>query len=133
MRFISGLLLTILFSFIFYYFIPSWWWVAAIIAAVVGFALQMNSWLSFFCGLVTIAGLWWAMMYWQDSVNESQLSAMMANIIGVKTTGNLLLLGTIIGALLGGLGMLSGKLLRDIVSGPVKSKKSKKRKRSRYK
>jgi len=56
----------------------------------------------------------------------------MAAIIPVGSTSNLLILVTFLGGLLGGLGMLCGTLLRDLVSGPIEPQSGKKRRRSKY-
>ena len=130
MRFFAGLLLIMLINFPFYYFLPDWWWGAAIVAAVIGFGLQLNSYLSFLCGGLALGIFYGAMAYWSDAINGSMLSEKMAQVIPVGSGQNLLIAVILIYFILGGLSMLSAKLLRDLVSGPIK--KPSKKGRGKY-
>lgn len=131
MRFITGFFLILLLSFIFYYFTPAWWWAPVVIGALVGFSLQLHSVLSFLYGFLSIGLFWAAMIYWQDSLNTVELSSKMAKIIGVGSPFYLLIIAAVLGGLITGLATLSGKLLRDIVSDPIKPKKQKRGKQRR--
>ena len=120
MRFIVGLLLTALIGFALHYFMPWWWWSGVLVAAILGFALQIHGLLSFLCGFLALGLLWGGMAYWSDTLNESMLSTKIAPLFKMATSTQLLIVTIVLGALLGGLSMLSGKSLRDIVSGPIK-------------
>lgn len=119
MRFFIGLLLIILLTFPFYYFLPDWWWSGVVIVAIAGFALQIQSILSFLCGGLALGLFYGGMAYWSDAINNSMLSTKMAQVIPVGSGQNLLIAVVLIYFILGSLAMLSAKLLRDIVSGPV--------------
>ncbi len=125
MRFFIGFILLSLIQFALYYLLPWWWWGGVLAAAFLSFGLQLPSWQSFLCGLLSVGLFWGGMAYWSDAVNGSMFSAKMAEVI----PANLLLITTLLGALLGSMSMLSGKLLRDIVSGL--SETSNKKRRSR--
>lgn len=92
------------------------WWGLIVIAAVVGFGLQLHGFQSFFSGLLA-GGLFFGIYaYFLDYANQSQLSSKMAELLKFDP----LIPTIIIGALLGGLGMLTGKYIRDLILGEQK-------------
>ena len=119
MRFFSGLILTILLAFPLYYFLPWLWWSAVIPAALLGFGLQMKSFLSFLCGLLSVGIFWYGMAFWSNSLNKGLLLEKMSKILPFGSPDTTLIIIGIIGGILGGLSMLSAKYLRDIVRGPA--------------
>jgi len=131
MRFLSGFILIIILAFPLHYFMPWLWWSAIIPALLLGFGLQMKSYLSFLCGMLSVGLFWFSMAFWSNSLNGGILLEKMATILPFGSASTTLLVVGIIGGILGGLSMLSAKYLRDIISGPVVSTKSKSR--GRYK
>jgi uncharacterized membrane-anchored protein YitT (DUF2179 family) len=132
MRFLVGLFLIVLLTYITSWITP-WWWAAVFYAALVGLALQMNSWLSFFCGFTSTSLLWFVLLYFKNNANQGMFLDKMKGVLGLGIENDIyfLLIVAAIGGLLSGLGMLSGKLLRDIISGPVEpvNKRTRRRKR----
>ena len=127
MRFLTGLLLNLFFAFILYWLLPWIWWSAIIPALIFGFGLQMKSWLSFLCGFLSV-GLFWGMMsFWLSYTNNFILLEKMDSLLPFGSTNGTLIAVSMLGAILGGLAMLSSKQLRDIISGPVVKSKNKKK------
>ncbi len=127
MRFLSGLLLNLIFAFILYWLLPWLWWSAIIPALIFGFGLQMKSWLSFLCGFLSVGLFWGIMSLWLRYSNNFILLEKIDSLLPFGSTNGTLIAVSILGAILGGLGMLSAKQLRDIISGPVVKSKNKKK------
>jgi hypothetical protein len=127
MRFLSGLLLNLIFAFILYWLLPWLWWSAIIPALIFGFGLQMKSWLSFLCGFLSVGLFWGIMSLWLSYSNNFILLEKIDSLLPFGSTNGTLIAVSILGAILGGLGMLSAKQLRDIISGPVVKSKNKKK------
>jgi hypothetical protein len=127
MRFLSGLLLNLIFAFILYWLLPWLWWSAIIPALILGFGLQMKSWLSFLCGFLSVGLFWGIMSLWLSYSNNFILLEKIDSLLPFGSTNGTLIAVSILGAILGGLGMLSAKQLRDIISGPVVKSKNKKK------
>lgn len=121
MHFIAAILISVGLFFLSNWLLP--WWGVVTVVALVGFALQMGAWASFFAGLLSLGGFWAVHAYWLDSANEGALSAMVASIFGLSDPMYLLVASVVIAALLGAFGMLSGKFFRDLLFGPPPKKK----------
>lgn len=89
------------------------WWGIALVAAIIGFAMQIHSGLSFLSGLLGGALFFGVYVYLLDSANGSQLSSMMTDVL----TFNPFWSTVAIGGILAGLGMLTGKYARDAFFG----------------
>jgi len=98
---------------------PWWWWSAIIPAALLGFGLQMNSLVSFLCGLLSIGLFWLSMAYWSSALNNGILLEKLSTLLPFGSATGTLIGVAILGGLLGGLAMLSAKLLRDILTGSI--------------
>lgn len=131
MRFISGFILILLIAFPLHYFLPWWWWSAIVPAFILGLGLQMKGIFSFLCGLLAVGLFWFGMAYWSNSLNGGILLEKMSSILPFGSPNATLIGVGVLGGLLGGLAMLSGKYLRDIVSGPALNGSSKQRRKSR--
>ncbi|MCH2023145.1 MAG: hypothetical protein MK207_11770 [Saprospiraceae bacterium] len=93
------------------------WWGLAIIATIVGFVFQMNGFKSFLSGFIGGGLFFGTYAFVLDAANESRLSSMMTELLQFDPFWATVL----IGAFLGGLGMLCGKYLRDVISGEQKN------------
>lgn len=100
------------------------WWGIALVAMIVGFALQMKGGWSFLCGLLGGGGFYAIYCGIINSANNNILSDKMNIIMKFDTFWVTIL----IGALLGAMGMLTGKYMRDVATGEVQQGRS----RSRY-
>lgn len=93
------------------------WWGLLVIAAIVGFIVQIHGFQSFFSGFLGGAVFFSIYVLLLDSANEGRLSGMMTELLQFDP----FFPSVFIGAVLGGLGMLSGKYLRDMISGENKT------------
>lgn len=89
------------------------WWGIALIAGIVGFIAQIHGSLSFLGGFVGGALFFFIYTYSIDSANEGMLSSMMTEALKFNPFWPTVL----IGALLGAMGMLTGKYARDVIFG----------------
>lgn len=89
------------------------WWGIVLVAGIVGFMIQIHVGLTFLSGLLGGALFFGCYAYLLDSANESQLSTMMVEVLKFHPFWPTVL----IGALLGGLGMITGKYARDAFLG----------------
>lgn len=130
MKFLAGMgifaTLAILSSFI----LP--WWGFVLIAMGIGAALNLHGGLSFLCGFLTMALVWGIHTWLIDSANGGQLSAKMASLLQFGSATTLWWITLLIGGLLGGLGMLTGKFGRDMVLGASAGKARYKSSKYRY-
>ncbi|MBL7734911.1 MAG: hypothetical protein JNL51_05595 [Chitinophagaceae bacterium] len=113
MKFTVTILLTALSGFVCGLYLP--WWsvgVAAFLAAVMIYQPPAKAFLT---GALGIFLLWGVLSWIIDSQNQGLLSAKIARILPLGGSSFLLILLTsFIGSLVGGLGALSGSLLRRI-------------------
>lgn len=92
------------------------WWGIVLIALIVGFIAQIHGGLSFLSGFFGGALFFGAYTYYLDTMNEKILSTMMAEVLKFDP----FLPTVLIGAVLGGMGMITGKYLRDSLFGEKK-------------
>lgn len=95
------------------------WWGLALVAALVGFALHEHGGLSFLSGFLGGALFFGLYAYYLDSANQGQLSGMMTTVLQFDPFWPTVVLG----GLLGGLGMLTGKYTHDVFLGEQKTPK----------
>jgi hypothetical protein len=111
MRFISSVLLIILFSFIAGLFLP--WWSIAIVAFLVALLIPQTIGKSFLAGFLALFILWGVLSFWIDMKNESLLSQKIAHLFPLGGASFLMILITaFIGALVAGFAAMSGGSLR---------------------
>jgi hypothetical protein len=110
-KFIVSIILIMLLSFTTCLYLE--WWSIALVAFVVSAFIQQQPGKAFLTGFVALFLLWGGLAWWIDANNESVLSQKVAALIGVGSSSFLLILITaLIGALVAGLGALSGSLVR---------------------
>ena len=112
-KFLSGVVALIVFGYLGTFF---GWWGLVLVAAIVGFVLQINGGLSFASGFIGGALFFGIYTYLLDSANESRLSSLMTEVLTFDPFWPTVLIGAVLGAL----GMLSGKYLRDVLLGEEK-------------
>lgn len=116
MNYIFETLLIALVAYLFMLFLP--WWTIAIAAGLVSFIYNTSTH-SFLTGFIGVALLWffWSMM--NSMANEHLLAEKMAHVIvpnGALGAIGLVLVTAMIGGLVGGLGAMTGKLGRRLLS-----------------
>lgn len=127
MRFILGLILVGLLAYFSPMILP--WWSIAPLAGLVGFIVGGKWWQSLLYGLLSGAAVWGMSAFSINQANEGILSGQMADLLNIDGGALLVIITMAFGAILAGLGSLSGSLLRDGIL-PVGVEKSKKSKRS---
>ncbi|MGG9964565.1 hypothetical protein [Ferruginibacter sp. SUN106] len=111
MKFITSLILTALLSFAACLFLP--WWSIAVAAFVVAALIPLQPGKAFFTAFLALFLLWGGLSYWMSSNNDHILAQKVSLLILKIDSPYLLILATaIVGALVAGLGALSGSLLR---------------------
>lgn len=111
MKFITTLILTALLSFVACFYLP--WWSIAIVAFVIAAVIPQHPGKAFIAGFLALFVLWGALSYWISNNNEHLLAHKVSLIILKSDNPGFLILATaLIGALVAGLGALSGSLLR---------------------
>jgi hypothetical protein len=111
MKFITSLILTALLSFSACLFLP--WWSIAIAAFIVAALIPQHPGKAFFTAFLALLLLWSGLSYWMSSNNDHILAHKVSLLILKMDNPYLLILATaIVGALVAGLGALSGSLLR---------------------
>jgi len=112
MRFLSGILLTIILAFLFGLWLP--WWSIAVASFVTAVLFRLTSVKSFLVGFVGVFILWGVLALWIDIKNQSILSRKIAMVLPLGGSSFLLILVTaFIGALVAGCAALSGSFLRS--------------------
>jgi hypothetical protein len=111
MKFIVSLLLTALLAFAGGLYLP--WWSVAVAGAVAGILIPLAAWKSFLSAFAGAFLLWGALAWWIDTKNNSILSQKIAQLLPLGGSSLLLILLTaLIGALVAGMGGLTGSYLR---------------------
>jgi hypothetical protein len=89
------------------------WWCIALVAFVVAICIHQQPGKAFLSGFLALFLLWGGLSWWIDVKNESVLSHRVAELIGLGHSSFLLILVTaLIGAIVAGLGALSGSYLK---------------------
>jgi len=111
MRILTAAILTALLSFVGGLYLP--WWNIAIAAFVSILLVPLASGRAFVAGFAGVFVLWFLLALWIDVKNQHILSRKIAQIFPLGGSSFAIILVTaIIGALVGGLGALSGSYLR---------------------
>jgi hypothetical protein len=111
MKFFVALLLTALLSFAGALFFP--WWIIALTAFIVAALIPQRSFLAFVAGFLALFLLWGVQASIIDANNHHVLSAKVAELLPLRGSYIALILVTaLIGGLVGGMGALTGSLLR---------------------
>jgi hypothetical protein len=111
MKFGVSVLLTIIVSFAAGMYLP-FWSVALVSFGVAAFIYQKPG-MAWLTGFVSILIFWGLLAFWIDAQNDSILSTRMASLFPLGgSSGLLILITAVVGAIMGGLAALSGSFLR---------------------
>lgn len=112
MKLIVAILLTALLTFIGGLYMQ--WWSLAIAAFVVGILVHQRPGKAFLAGFLGVFLLWAALAFWIDTKNNGILSKKIATLLPLGgSTFALILVTSLIGALIGGMGAITGSFLRS--------------------
>lgn len=115
MKFIVSIILTALFSFALCLYLP--WWMIAPAAFIVAFLLRLKPLPAFFAGFLALFLLWGGLSYWISNANEHVLAHKISMLILKSDNPYMLIFATAItGALVGGLGAITGSIMRKPAS-----------------
>ena len=111
MKLLVAIVLTALLSFVVGLYLP--WWSIAIAAFVSVLLIPLASGRAFLAGFAGVFLLWFLLALWIDVKNQHILSTKVAEIFPLGGSSfAIILVSSVIGALVGGLGALSGSYLR---------------------
>jgi hypothetical protein len=111
MKMLVAIILTALLSFVCGLYLP--WWGIAIAAFISVLLIPLTSGRAFLAGFAGVFLLWFLLAWWIDVKNQHILSKKIAEIFPLGGSSIAIILVTaFIGALVGGLGALSGSYLR---------------------
>lgn len=115
MKFFASVILIGLLSFAAGLFLP--WWVIAIAGFVVAFAIPQKAGLAFLSGFIALFVLWAGLSFWISAANN-HLLAHKISMLFIKVDNPMLLIMVtgLIGGLVAGLGSLTGRLFRKVIS-----------------
>lgn len=113
MKFISTIILIILFSFLAGLYFP--WWSIAIAAFIISLLIPQKPWVSFLSGFGALFLLWGFLSVW-ISVSNGHILAHRVSLLIFKTDSPFLLIGTtaLIGALIAGFAALTASYVHEI-------------------
>ena len=96
------------------------WWTISISCFFVAAFIPLKSWASFLSGFLSLFILWFSLSFWINFLNRDILSHKISMLL-IKTDSPILLilLTAAVGAVIGGMGALTGALLRLAIF-PVK-------------
>ena len=111
MKFLTSLLLILVLSYIGGLFLG--WWTVALAPFLVALLIPMSSGKAFAYGFIAVFALWLAIAFFQDVRNDHILANRVSEIF-IKMRNPILLglISAFIGAIVAGMGGLSGSLLR---------------------
>jgi hypothetical protein len=115
MKFIVALLLTALLTYAIGLFTMLPWYSFVFCALVVALAVHQKPFKAFLAGFIGVFILWFVLAYRIDAANDHLLSVKVAQILPLRGSSTLLISITgLIGALVAGLGALTGSYLRSV-------------------
>ena len=114
MKFGISLLLIIVVSFAAGLYLP--FWSVSLVSFLVAVFIYQKPGMAYLAGFLGILLLWGALAWWIDVQNDSILSHRMATLFPLGGSSTLLILvSAVVGAIIGGLGALSGSFLRRYI------------------
>jgi hypothetical protein len=114
MKFFISVLLMALLSFTVCLYLP--WWSIGPACFIVALVMRMKVGWAFLAGFISLFLLWFGLSWWISSNNQDILAHRISLLILKKDDPQLLMLLTaLMGAIVGGLGALSGGLLGKVI------------------
>jgi hypothetical protein len=99
------------------------WWALVPIAAIAGFLFSQSAAGAYAAGFVGGSLLWYGVAFWADSMNGGVFSAKIGAIFLGLQGWHLLSVTGFLGGLLGGFGAMTGRLARELLTPPSRSKR----------
>ncbi len=118
MKFILYTLAIIILGYLGHTFLP--WWSIVIVAALVGLFTDYSGIRAFSLGFLGVALLWGVYATFVNFQNEGIIASRLGELFGGMSPTIMLLITTLLGGFLGGLGTLTGNQGRKLFSGAKK-------------
>ena len=99
------------------------WWALVPIAAIAGFLFSQSAVGAYAAGFAGGSLLWYGAAFWADSMNGGVFSAKIGAIFQGLQGWQLLMVTGFLGGLLAGFGAMTGRLARELLAPPPKSKR----------
>jgi hypothetical protein len=113
MKFFISILVTGLLAFACGLYLP--WWSVAVAGFVVASLIYQPPSRAFFTGFSAILLLWFGLILKINAGNENILAERVSLVTGIGGSLTLVIISCVIGAIVGGLGALTGSLLRKAI------------------
>jgi len=110
MNFILRILLLYIFSY--YFGFSNVWWIIIIYPIIIGYVFVDNLISHFISGFLGISLAWLSLILQLDTETASILSIMISKILSLDNNILLIIIASIIGGLLGGIGSMFGQSIR---------------------
>lgn len=110
MKFFISILVTGLLAFACGLYLP--WWSVAVASFVVASLIYQPALRSFLTGFCAILLLWFGLILTINAANDNILAVRVSAVLGMDGSYLLVILSCVIGAVVGGLGALTGSFLR---------------------
>lgn len=111
-RFIGQLILVIVFSYASQFILP--WWGVMVASALATLLIYNKALSSFFAGFLGLGLLWFYLAYTIDTANQSLLSGKVAELFGLESGFQMVLVTALLGAIIGGISALTGNYFISI-------------------
>jgi hypothetical protein len=114
LKYVVSIFLTALLRFVAGLYLP--WWGISVAAFIAGLVIPQKPFLSFLSAFLGVFLLWELLSWWIDNKNNSILSQKISQLMQLGgSTGLLILITSLVGALVGGFAALTGCYLRLIL------------------
>ena len=113
MKFFVSILITGLLAFSCGLYLP--WWSVAVATFIVASLIYQPPLVSFLTGFCAVLLLWFGLILKINAANENILADKVSTVMGMRASYVLVIISCIIGAVVGGLGALTGSLLRKAI------------------
>jgi len=112
MNFILRILLLYIFSY--YFGFSNVWWIIIIYPIIIGYVFVDNLISHFISGFLGVSLAWLSLILQLDTETASILSIMISKVLSLDNNILLIIIASIIGGLLGGIGSMLGQSIREI-------------------
>lgn len=89
------------------------WWSSVVCAALVSALIPTRGWQAFFSGFMAIGFLWTICAVIYSIQTDFLLTERVSRMFGVNSSFAIILITALVGAIAGGLGALTGNMLRE--------------------
>ncbi len=92
----------------------STWWMAALVPFIIFIFVKTTPAKAYLAGFLALSMLWGALCWWFNTQNMGVLATQMGELLGKLSAPQLIAATTFLGGLIGGLGAMTGSMLRRL-------------------